>query len=143
MLSTWLKTLKCLAMVRGHRRVSPSSFVAQQGGLTSDMFRITWKDKEPISMQDYHQAFLTCPVFQLELFILSTLQKSAWYQTTRVSHLKAVAQGNETCMGPWSVHATEGDCRTIFSASSDSTPVDPSSLTLSVTRIMQAKLRGM
>ena len=135
----------------------PSSFVARQGGQdTSDMFRLTWgttthKDKEePISLQDYHEAFLTSPVFQMELFLLSSLpfpnntkNKTDWVSTMRQrSHLKAVAQGKETTMGPWTVRATEGDCRTLFSTTTLDTDGSSVASMTAATRIMQAHMGG-
>ena len=138
MLSTWLQTLNCLRFVRGYwyGKIPSSSFVARQGGYESDMFRFEWKgdDTEPISLQDYHAAFLTSPLFQIELFLLSAVQGSSREKMTNASYLAAVAQGKEKSVGPWTTHATDGECDAEFSSSS--------SAGKSVTRIMQCHIHG-
>lgn len=111
--STWLKTLYFLRFVRGYGygKVSESSFVFRQGGNQSDMFRIVWGSdlKSKVSLQDYHKAFLTSPLFKIELFLLSIVQGASTRATTRTAHLEAVARGDEKSVGPWTLHAVEGD----------------------------------
>lgn len=135
MLSTWLKTLECLRSVRGYRKVSPSSFVASQGGQASDMFRLSWKhDETALALKDYHAAFLTSPLFQVELWLLSAVQRSAaWRTTTSPDHVEAVVQGQEKSVGPWTLHAVDGDSDAQFS---------PTSPPASATRIMQCRIHG-
>lgn len=149
MLSTWLKTLDYVRLVRGYGKVSESSFVARQGGRQSDMFRIVCccdgaasqsSSSSPppspnVSLQDYHKAFLTCPLFQIELHLLSMVQRGMGSSTTTsAAHLDAVARGDEKCVGPWTIHAQEGDCAMQFGSD---TPVGTS-----VTRVMQCRVQG-
>ena len=136
MLSTWLKTLEYVRLVRGYPHVSPTSFVAAQGGHQSDMFRLKWAEENSaaISLPDFHLAFLMSPLFRIELFLLSTLQSSTWKETTRLSHLKAVAKGQQASVGPWTTIMNDGDTNATFSSTSPTG--------VAVTRIMQCRVQG-
>jgi hypothetical protein len=139
MLSTWWKTLHYARLVRGYDRASASTLIARQGGVQSDMFRLALpKDhKEDVSLADYHAAFLTSPLFQIELWILSTVQGggSGGKETFQRSHLQAVAQGDQGSVGPWRHHAVEGDVQAKIS------PLTTLPET-AVTRIMRCHVRG-
>jgi hypothetical protein len=132
MLSTWWKTLQYARWVRGYDRASASTLIARVGGAQSDMFRLTLpKDHTNVSLADFHAAFLTSPLFQMELWILSTAQGGG--DTFQRSHLEAVAQGDKGSVGPWRHHTMEGDVQAKLSSQLPGT---------AVTRIMRAHVRG-
>jgi hypothetical protein len=132
MITTWLKTLQYARQVRGYQKVPETSFVARQGGDQSDMYRISWNGDSKISLQDFHAAFLTSPLFQIELFLMSMVSRG---NTMHRNHLDAVARGEETSFGPWTMAASEGDDSVRMGRSSSDTHI-------SATKIMQCQVHG-
>jgi hypothetical protein len=100
--------------VRGHTSITPSSFPHRMGCTNSDMFRIGVSATEVlpfvggITLADFHAAFLTSPLFKLELWLLS-MSGYANKDTVDDAHLHAVAKGEEHNFGPWSAFAIEGN----------------------------------
>jgi hypothetical protein len=100
--------------VRGYTSATPSSFPHRMGCTNSDMFRVGVSATEVlpfvggIAMADFHAAFLTSPLFKLELWLLS-MSGHANKETVDDAHLHAVARGEERSFGPWSTFGTEGN----------------------------------
>jgi hypothetical protein len=84
------------------------------GCTNSDMFRIGVSATEVlpfvggITLADFHAAFLTSPLFKLELCLLS-MSGYANKDTIDNVHLHAVARGEERSFGPWSTFGIEGN----------------------------------
>jgi hypothetical protein len=91
----------------GYTATSPSSFPHRMGCTNSDMFRIGVSATEVlpfvggVTLADFHAAFLTSPLFKLELWLLS-MSGYANKDTLDNVHLHAVSRGEERSFGPWS-----------------------------------------
>jgi hypothetical protein len=111
MFSTIFKTLKTVFMVRGFKSTLESAFPVRMGSKDSDMFRIAITDDElvsGVSLSDFHAAFLSSPIFQMELWLLSKITTIDTATTTR-EHLHQVATGEMSTFGLWTAWAVEGN----------------------------------
>jgi hypothetical protein len=134
-MTTIIKAISALSSVRGYYRVASSAFPIRMGATNSDMFRIDFVDEDNtlgVSLQDFHLAFLTSPLFQFELWILSfaTVSDPA---TTTTEHLAAVTSGDKSSFGPWTAWAVEGK---------RSAPLTASSEPASACQIMRCYIQG-
>jgi hypothetical protein len=110
-------TLKYMLHIKGHYTIPEKSFPYRMGCHNSDMFRIaiSCNDDEyfpdGISLSEYHAAFLCSPVFQMELWLLTTLGIITNIDpvTTTIQHLQGVATGDHSSFGPWTTWAIEGN----------------------------------
>ena len=137
----WFRVIEYTLSVRGYMTAPSSSFVMRRKSegksqaFESDMFRIDVTQKElahGVTLQDFQAAFLTSPLFRLELWILR-MAGAADAETTTPSHLENVAQGNERGFGPWIALANEMKRDVLISEKSSGT---------SACRIMRAYFQG-
>jgi hypothetical protein len=125
MLSTLWTTLRYTFAVRGYYATPLSSFPTRIGCKRSDMFRVSVTESESadgITLQDYHAAFLSSPVFRTELWILS-MMGAAHPAITSDEHLLDVARGEKSSFGPWTAWAVDGSREKAVTAQSD--PASP------------------
>jgi hypothetical protein len=123
MFSTMFKTLKTAFSVRGYQSTPESAFPVRMGSKDSDMFRIAITDDElasGVSLSDFHAAFLSSPIFQMELWLLSKFTTIDTATTTR-EHLHQVATGETSNFGPWTAWAVEGSRNGQVTSRSDPT----------------------
>jgi hypothetical protein len=93
------------------------------GSKHSDMFRIEITNEElasGVSLSDFHAAFLTSPIFQTELWMMSKCTTFDTATTTR-EHLNQVATGDMSTFGPWTAWAVEGSRNGQVTSRSDPT----------------------
>ena len=78
----------------------------------TDAFYLTLSDAEEgpgVTLSEYHEAFLTCPLFSIELAALRLLGL-ATADSTSPEHLSRVARGQETSFALWTeVQRSTGD----------------------------------
>lgn len=123
MFSTMFKTLKTAFSIRGYQSAPNSAFPVRMGSKDSDMFRIAITDDElasGVSLSDFHAAFLSSPIFQMELWLLSKFTTIDTATTTR-EHLHQVATGEMSTFGPWTAWAVEGSRNGQVTSRSDPT----------------------
>jgi hypothetical protein len=132
---TMFKTLKTASRVRGFKSAPESAFPVRMGSKESDMFRIAITDDElasGVSLSDFHAAFLSSPIFQTELWLLSKFTTIDTATTTR-EHLNQVATGDMSTFGLWTAWAVEGSRNGQVTSRSDPT---------SRCQIMRCYIRG-
>jgi hypothetical protein len=124
MLWTMFKTLKTAFSVRGYKSTPESAFPIRMGSKESDMFRIAITDDElasGVSLSDFHAAFLSSPVFQTELWLLSKFNIIDDTATITREHLNQVATGEMSTFGLWTAWAVEGSRNGQVTSRSDPT----------------------
>jgi hypothetical protein len=120
MLSTLWTTLRYTFAVRGYYATPVSSFPTRMGCKSSDMFRVSVTESESadgITLQEFHAAFLSSPVFRTELRMLS-MMGAADPELTSKSHID-VASGEKSTFGPWTSWAVDGSREKAVTAQSD------------------------
>lgn len=146
--------------VSGYYTVPSTSYISRVGCVPSDMFRIKIYDTEckgrggDITLAEFHEAFLLCPLFQLELLLLRSLSHTiAQSQTTSIEHLKRVAHGKQNSFGPWTYYSSEGNrtesIKSILlsklkanKANDDNQATSATTTTVSACQIMQCEPNG-
>jgi hypothetical protein len=122
MLSTLWTTLRYTFAVRGYYAAPLSSFPTRMGCKQSDMFRLSVTESEsadsPITLQEFHAAFLTSPAFRNELRIFS-ITGLADVEMTSPAHAKDVASGEKSSFGPWTAWAVDGSRQKALTPQSD------------------------
>ena len=111
-------TLKYLFQVEGYTTIPTQSFPYRMGCHNSDLFRIGIHPNDPhhkeyfsdgISLSEYHAAFLSSPIFQMELWLLTKVSGgNVDPVTTTIPHLRGVATGDHSSFGPWTTWAVNG-----------------------------------
>lgn len=105
--------------VRGYASAPSNSFVRRMGASDSDMFRIAVSELPGgVSLQDFHYSFLSSPLFQLELWMLTYISTVDPAITTS-QHLRFVASGDKSSFGPWTAWGVEGKRKERITSSSD------------------------
>jgi hypothetical protein len=91
-------------------REAPSSYYP------ADMFRLSLtraelqdQFEEGVSLEEFHFAFLTSPLFALELWLLSDVFGIVDRTTTSSLHLREVASGEKKQFAQWSTVGREGN----------------------------------
>jgi hypothetical protein len=88
----------------------------------SDMFRVSVTEAESadgtVTLQEFHAAFLSSPVFRNELWILSKMGV-ADPEMTSTGHVADVASGEKSSFGPWTAWAVDGSREKAVTAQSD------------------------
>jgi hypothetical protein len=86
------------------------------------MFRLSVTESEsadsPITLQEFHAAFLSSPAFRNELRIFSMIGVGN-PETTSDAHAKDVASGEKSSFGPWTAWAVDGSREKAVTAQSD------------------------
>eukprot|EP00339_Tiarina_fusa_P018807 CAMPEP_0117024460 /NCGR_PEP_ID=MMETSP0472-20121206/18167_1 /TAXON_ID=693140 ORGANISM="Tiarina fusus, Strain LIS" /NCGR_SAMPLE_ID=MMETSP0472 /ASSEMBLY_ACC=CAM_ASM_000603 /LENGTH=203 /DNA_ID=CAMNT_0004730905 /DNA_START=58 /DNA_END=669 /DNA_ORIENTATION=- len=100
-----ISILKHAFQVRGYKKVPATSFPYQMGATNSDMFRVDVD--HPTSLAEFHAAFLSSPLFQLEILLLSYVTKMDPKVRTPEC-IFGVATGEYSTYGPWSAWAVDG-----------------------------------
>lgn len=122
MFSTLWTTLRYTFAVRGYYATPVSSFPTRMGCKKSDMFRLSVAESEsadgPITLQEFHAAFLSSPVFRNELWMLSKMGV-ADPRMTSVGLANDVASGEKCSFGPWTAWAVDGSREKAVTAQSD------------------------
>jgi hypothetical protein len=123
-LSTLWTTLRYTFAVRGYYETPSSSFPTRMGCKRSDMFRLSVTESEsadsPITLQEFHAAFLSSPVFRTELWMHSMIGVGN-SETTSDAHAKDVASGEKSSFGPWTSWARDGSHEKKLTPQSDPT----------------------
>jgi hypothetical protein len=86
------------------------------------MFRVSVTEAESadgaITLQEFHAAFLSSPVFRNELWMLSKMGV-ADLEMTSTGHVADVASGEKSSFGPWTAWAVDGSREMAVTAQSD------------------------
>lgn len=128
--------------VHGYHTVDPSSFVARSGCVPSDMFRIRVTEIPNVSLAQFQASFLLCPLFQLELWLLSNVARICDpVTTTNKEHLLAVANGHQKSFGPWTATVSDGNRFESVRAVLQKSPHDDGDVTVaSACQIMRSQI---
>lgn len=104
-MASLLNIMRYSISVRGFFRTPDASLIARKTGRKSDMFRLSVHLHEltpaiPPTFPDYFFAFLTSPLFSIELSILQGLGMTK-KETCEFDHLRKVSIGQEATFGLW------------------------------------------
>jgi len=155
MFSKVLLTFRYLVSVKGYHSVPANSFPARMGCASSDRFTVTLTEAEyagGVSLAEFHAAFLCSPVFQMELWILSKVLQREDFDAVTIQprHLRDVALGERSRVGPWTAWAVDGNrtravsstTTTTSTATTPSTSSSSSSNNKPACQIMQCRIHN-
>ena len=152
MFSKLLLTFRYFVSVQGHHSVPASSFPARMGCASSDRFTVTLTEAEyagGVSLAEFHAAFLCSPIFQMELWILSKVLQREDFDAVTIQprHLRDVALGERSRVGPWTAWAVDGNrTRAVSSTTTTTTTTSTTSSSSSnnkpACQIMQCRIHN-